>query len=496
VNFRYALGGLLWLGVACGGSGAESTAAPSGGAEDPTAEVAAEPLPDGLDYRVQEYVAQFGRNWPAFRFHGAILVARGETVGVQQAFGQAQLVEGLNNRPDTRFRLGTLSAPIAAVVILRLAEDGRLKLTDEITQYLPELPLAKGITVEQLLSHRSGLPSFTDNVVFPKWKTERHAAEQTLQLVVDSPPDIDPGSDVWPSNTNYLLLGLIAERVTEQPFDALAQTLVLSPAKMTATTYGDADLPVATGMQFNEAEALDIVREVEPLTFGAAGAFVSTTGDLHRFMRALHDGTLLQPASRDRLFGRTPEDPGYGFVPDVRFGRRVLTWPGLLDGFNGSLVHFPQDETTIIVLANSEVVPAGLLASEVASMTYGGEPNAWDELRPAPVPIDEQRTAVGNYELTEGSLERLLSSADPRAVAELEKISVQRTGDFLVLDVPGHARRRMHPLDPQRFFFKDVGGTRAEARVGPDGQPRLLVQQRGGPQIVFAFANPPVVSDK
>ncbi len=470
--------------------GACATTEPPPEAPRPEAEAAEapDPLPETLDHQTSEYLAQFGRHWPAFRFHGAIMVARGDEVGVDRAYGSAHLVDGVDNETTTRFRLGTLSAPLTAVVVLRLAEEGKLSLDDHIDQWLPEVARAQDITVEHLLSHRSGLPSFSDSIVFGVWKKASHPPTETMQLVQGNAPEIEPGSEVWPSNTNYLLLGIIAEKVTGETFGQLATRLVIEPAAMTSTTYGG-DAGVARGMQFNDAETLDLVGDVHPLNFGASGAFVSTTGDVHRFMRALARGDLLQEASRDLLFGRTPEDPGYGFVPDIRFGRRVLTWPGLIDGFNGTLAYYPQDDTTVVVLANSEVVPTSLLAATIGGLVYGEEAPAWEEARPAPVPLDEQVPWVGRYELTDASANELAQFGDPQTVADLRRISVVDAGDHLVLDVPNHARRRMHPLAADHYFFKDVGGTTARAQLGVDGVRRLTLQQRGGPPMKFALAS-------
>lgn len=478
---------VLLLGCSVGSACATTDPAPEAPPAQAEAAEAPSPLPQTLPHQTSEYLAQFGRHWPAFRFHGAVMVARGDEVGLDEAYGQAHLVDGIDNETTTRFRLGTLSAPLTAVVILRLVEDGKLTLDDTVDTHVPKLAHGKAITVEQLLSHRSGLPSFSDTVVFAAWKKSSHPPAETLQLVHGAAPEVEPGSQVWPSNTNYLLLGIIAERVTGHTFGQLAERLVLEPANMQATSYGG-NAGVAAGMQFNDAEALDLVRDVDPLAFGAAGGFVSTTGDMHRFMRALARGDLLTEDSRDRLFGRTPEDPGYGFVPDIRFGRRVLTWPGLIDGFNGTLAYYPQDDTTVVVLANSEVVPSSLVASAIGGLVYGQEAPTWDEPRPAPVALQEQLSWVGTYELTESCAEELAGYGDPQAVADLRRVSVVDAGDHLVLHVPGHARRRMHPLAADRYFFKDVGGTTAQTRLGIDGTRRLTVKQRGGPAMRFAAA--------
>lgn len=471
--------------LACAQKTADSPA-PRSEAEEATPAIAADPLPEELAVRVEGYIDQFGRNWPSFRFHGAVLVARGDEVAMLQGFGQARLTEGVPNTPHTRFWLGTLSAPITAAMVLALVDRGELALTDSVRSHLPGFTHGDETTIEHLLGHRSGLESFTDSIMFAAWKRGPHTIDESMQIVASLRRTGTPGEEIDPSNSNYLVLGAIVEKVTGKPFARAARELVLEPAGMIATSYGDReDDARAIGMQFNEDEAIDVVTHVDPTAFGSAGGFVSTVEDLHRFLITVSGEEFLSEESRARLFGRTPEDPGFGFVPDIRFGRRVIRWPGLIDGFNGALEHYPFDGTTIVVLANSEVVPSATIADAIATVAFGGDVPEWVEPRAAPVALDTQLAAAGNYVITQSSLSELEAWADPSRVEQLLRLRVVHAEDALFLDVPGHGRRRMHPLSPQRFFFKDVAHTSAEVSRTADGTQRLSLRQGDGPEIRF-----------
>lgn len=471
------------MALGCADTSTDAPAPPEPPLEPEAAPV--EPLPAELAPIVTSYVERFGHNWPSFRFHGAVLVAQGDEIAMLQGFGDARITDAVPNTPHTRFRLGTLGAPITAAIVLVLADDNRLALSDPISKYLPDFPLGDEITIEHLLAHRSGIDTFTDSRMFSVWKRSGHTIDETMQLVPTlgstGPSDIE----ITPSNSNYLLLGAIIERVTGESFGAAARRLVLQPAGMIATTYGDGEVPPAVGMQWNEDEAIDVVARVDPTAYGSAGGFVSTVEDLHRFLRSISSGVLLSVDARALLFGRTPDDPGFGFVPELRDGKRVVRWAGGIDGSAGAFEHVPADGTTIVVLANGEVVPPSTIVDAIDAVIGGTQPRAWEEPRAAPIALAEQLPAVGDYVITERSLAQLEPWADPQQLEQMIRIRILERGGHLLLDVPGHARRRMHPLSARRFFFKDVGRTTAEIAHTADGTRRLMLRQAGGPELRF-----------
>ena len=466
---------------------------PPGEAAEPEPELelatrSTEPLPSDLEHRVVTYLEQYGRHWPAFRFHGAVLVARGEQIAVDRAFGQADLVSGVANETTTQFRLGTLSAQLTAVAVVRLCEAGALDLQDPVAKHLPGWPAGDRITLEHLLSHRSGIPSFTESDSFEAWKTAPHSLADILALFRELPLEHEPGTDTTPSNSNYALLGAVIEAVTHEPYEQVVTTQVLEPAGMERTRYVHSELPQAIGMTYHEDEHLELVHGVKPSSFGPAGGWLSTTGDLSRLHRALAGGSLLSRRSVAQMQGGGPEGGlGYGWAPTEIAGQAAVSWPGLIDGFHSAVIHVPEDDTLIIVLSNSEVVPAGRLVEDIAALLYDDAPTLRHEPLAAPVPIEEQLPAVGAYVLTRGT-EDALAAADADA-ERVRSVVVRRDGDHLMFDVPGYGSKRMHPLGKGRFFFKDGVQTKAEVIVRAD-RTALLVLEAGEGELRFVRVAP------
>lgn len=440
-------------------------------------------LSESLAPRVTAYLEQYGRHWPEFRFHGAVLVARGEQVAVDRAYGSADLVLGVPNEPGTLFRIGTLSAQLTAVATLRLAEAGVLDVRDPVARHLPGWPGGDRITLEHLLTHQSGIPSFTDDDAFERRKHAPHALADLLAAFRELPLEFEPGTDTAPSNSNTVLLGAVLEAAAGKPYERVVAEQVLEPLGMAHTSYATSAEAQAVGMTYNEDDYLDVVRGVSPSAFGPAGGWLSTTGDLWRLYRALAGESLLSRRSIALMLGGGPtETLGYGWASTEAAGQPAVAWPGLIDGFNSAVVHVPQDGTTILVLSNSEVLAAGQLAEDIAALVYDDEAPRREEALAAPIPIEEQLTAVGRYVPTRSTEEAL---ADTDADADLmREVFVLRDGDHLELAIPNHGHKRMHPLGKGHFFFKDGAQTRAEVILRAD-QSALLVLEATGGQLRF-----------
>lgn len=231
-----------------------------------------------------------------------------------------------------RVRIGSASKMFASVVVLQLVGEGRVELDASIETYLPGLVRGKGIdadqiTVRRLLQHDSGLPDYTDSMFKTKadFLPYQHVYLEPRQLLdlANAREDGRPAGGGWSySNTNYLLAGLIAQRVTGRPFDELVTTRVIQRIGLRDTyapEVGEEDIRGRhpRGYQRDPAtdELVDFTR-MDPSWGWAAGHLVSTPGDLNTFLRALLDGKLLEPAQLAQLRTTIPTDPesgrGYG----------------------------------------------------------------------------------------------------------------------------------------------------------------------------------------
>ncbi|MCX4239283.1 serine hydrolase domain-containing protein [Paraliomyxa miuraensis] len=477
----------LMLACACGTA---APAEPTESADESEAERTSptiEPLPSDLDHRAITYLEQYGRHWPAFRFHGAVLVARGDQIAIDRAFGQADLVSGVSNETTTQFRIGTLSAQLTAVTALRLAEAGVLDLQDPVAKHLPGWPGGDQITLEHLLTHRSGIPSFTDSDAFERWKNAPHSLAEILDQFRTLPLEFEPGTDTAPSNSNPVLLGAVLEAATGKPYPQVVAEQVLQPVGMEHTRYVASEEQQAIGMSYNDDELLDVVHRVHPSAFGPAGGWLSTTGDLLRLYRALAGESLLSRRSVAQMQDGGPQGGlGYGWAPTELAGQAAVSWPGLIDGFNSAAFYVPADDTTIIVLSNTEVVPSGQLGEDIAALIYQDELPRREEAVEAPIPFEEQLPAVGRYVPTRGTEDALAAAdADSALIGEVYVLPNRKpSGDELIFMVPDYGTKIMHPEGKGRFFFKDRAQTRAEVIVRAD-QSALLVLESGDGELRF-----------
>ncbi|SEQ35506.1 D-alanyl-D-alanine carboxypeptidase [Lentzea xinjiangensis] len=225
-----------------------------------------------------------------------------------------------------RIRIGSASKTFASVVVLQLAGEGKLELDASVEEYLPGLVRAKGVdatrvTVRQLLQHTSGLPDYTTSMFAPlgDFFPYRHAYLEPRELVdlANARQDGKPaGGEHSYSNTNYVLAGLIAQRVTGRPFNELVTTRVINRIGLRDTyapEVGEQDIRGRhpRGYQRNRTtgELVDFTR-MDPSWGWAAGQLVSTPGDLNTFLLALLGGKLLEPAQLAELRTTVPTSAG------------------------------------------------------------------------------------------------------------------------------------------------------------------------------------------
>jgi D-alanyl-D-alanine carboxypeptidase len=301
--------------------------------------------------------------------------------------------------PDMHFRIGSITKTFTATVVLQLVQSCELSLDDTIDRWQPQQPGARDITVENLLNMTSGIPEFMTTTAFQdvaendplhEWQPQ-----QLIDLVEDEPLLFPPGEGWFYSNTNYFILGLIAEEITGKPLETLVEERIIGPLGLDDTSFPTTPAMPAPGttgliMEFDSDWNLLASQDdpvLSPSALWAAGAMISTQADLHTWARALADGTLLSPevqAARRQVAGTLitfspPEgEPGPDLV--VRYGLGLFEAGGMIGhngdipGYESIMVHDPDTDTTVVVLQNANMVvdeegpgPTGVVALELTS---------------------------------------------------------------------------------------------------------------------------------
>ena len=310
-------------------------------------------------------------------------------------------------------RIGSITKTFTATVILQLAQEGKLDIDAPVSEYRADVPNGRDITLAQLLNMRSGLYNYSESVAFNRSldddPTTTWSPDELLALAYQYPPYFPPGAAFHYSNTNAVLLGLIAEQVDKQALGAAFQTRLFTPLAMHETMLPDLRStaiasPHPRGYMYGtnvsmmrngalppdqqaaaRAGALkphDVTDMSSSWAWAAAGA-ISTAADLATLAKALGDGTLLNPAwQRRRLESVRSTNPGPPSATYYGYGLGIATFgsmyghTGELPGFQSFAAYDPDRESTLVVWANLVVTPDGrrpatTIARRLIATLYG-----------------------------------------------------------------------------------------------------------------------------
>lgn len=312
----------------------------------------------------------------------SVAVARGETIVYERAHGFADLEFTVAADPESFFRIGSITKQYTAAALLKLAERGKLSIDDPLSRFLPDYPRGDELTLRHLLTHTGGVPNYTD--LGPKWETlvaRELAHEELVALWRDLPLDFEPGTKWNYSNSGYYLLGMVIEKASGQEYGAFLRDAFFDPLKLTRTRYdsnGEVILNRAQGYGYAEGKHWNdqLIGMSQP---GAAGALISTAGDLVRWQLALVGGKVVSKESYAEMTlpymladGRETQY-GLGLGLGTTAGQACVSHGGGIFGFNSYLGYWPEKQLSIAVISNSEALRSETLAEELARALLPGK---------------------------------------------------------------------------------------------------------------------------
>jgi CubicO group peptidase (beta-lactamase class C family) len=218
-----------------------------------------------------------------------------------------------------------------------------------------------------LLTHTAGLPNYTDFVEYEAGKLLPATPEQLVALFRDQPLEFAPGTGYHYGNSDYVLLGVIVERVSRQPYADFVRENIFAPLKMSDSGFAsDGDGEWAQGYQSFSAPA----PALDPSTLYSAGGLFSTVEDLYRWDQALYTDQLLPMSLRDIMFKPSAQEYGYGWKISRPGGRLQIGHAGLMDGFASYMARYPDDRVTIIVLSNMDSADPPGISAYLATLVF------------------------------------------------------------------------------------------------------------------------------
>jgi CubicO group peptidase (beta-lactamase class C family) len=379
-------------------------------------------------------------------FSGSVLLASQGKPLVSKSYGYANAEWQVPNTPQTKFRIGSVTKQFTSMIVMQLREQGKIKLEDSVCLYVEPCPATwKPVTIHHLLTHTSGIPTYTGLPVWRETMMAPKTIEQMIGFFRDLPLQWGPGERYAYNNSGYFLLGVVIEKIAGKKYEQALQEMILTPLGLKDTGYDWPQTIIprrATGYRgrgaaLANAPALDMQQPY------AAGSMYSTVEDLLKWDQALYTDTLLPAGAKKIMWTPFLENYAYGWnitgASPATYGHRRMSHGGGIHGFSAHIIRLPDANVTAIVLSNNENASASTPARDLLALYYG---------RPYVVPVIKMvanvdpavfEQYVGKYEMSPGSV-----------------IIIAREGKSLTAQPPGGGALELFPESETSFFAKQI----------------------------------------
>lgn len=286
---------------------------------------------------------------------GSLTISRNGVVKYRKVIGYSYIGNDKKISADiyTKYRIGSATKMFTAVMIFQLIDDGKLSLDKKLSAYFPNLPNANKITISNMLYHRSGLHDYTHGTNFPAWMDKPKTYDELLKIIKDKGSDFEPGTQADYSNSNYLLLGYIIEKIYKVPYADALKKRITSKLNLKNTYYGG---PIniknneGTSYKYSE-DTWNKEKETNLSIHGGAGSIVSTPTDMVTFIDALFSYKLVSKIGLSKMETMV-DDYGMGMFPNKYGSKNSLGHNGRIEEFYSALWYFPGEKLSFAYCTN------------------------------------------------------------------------------------------------------------------------------------------------
>lgn len=352
----------------------------------------------------QEKLHQLIESWSVMnKFNGSILVAQKGQILLDKGYGYRNVAAGLQNESATIYQIGSATKQFTAAAILKLQEKKMLNVKDKLSKYYPAFPEGDKIMLENLLTHTSGIFNYTDDPAFMQSQVLMPISEQKMvEMLQAKPLGFAPGTGWAYSNSNYMLLGYIIQKVSKKPYEQVIRDMFFKPLNMRSSGFdykGLKNANKATGYFVISKEMSKEAPTMDSTVSYAAGGIYSTTGDLYKWHQGLQSNRILSKASLDKASTPYKNKYGYGLSIDSIFGKKVVAHGGMTFGFTSNLVRVPQDDIFIAILNNFGDTDVNRITKDILAIIYDKPYKLPEGRKEIQLSADALKKYTGTFEL-------------------------------------------------------------------------------------------------
>lgn len=392
-----------------------------------------------IQKKVDEYIDAYMQ---MNQFSGSILIAKNNQIIANKGYGFANYSFEIKNTPKTKFRIGSLTKGFTAVAILQLEEKRLLSIDDKLKKYIPDYPRGDEITIKNLLTQTSGIPNHTE---FDDFNKERRVYEysilETIEVFKNKALKFNPGEKFDYSNSNYILLGLVIEKVSKLSYSEYIEQNIFKPLEMNNSGFENPERIIKEFAQGYCLKNNEMVKSKyrDMSNAHASGALYSTIEDLYIWDRALYSEKLISKESIEKMFTEFKANYGFGWgIVDV-FDHKMIAHSGEIDGFTSNISRFINDDISIIILSNFEQSPINRINIDLISMVFGKKYTIPEIIKSIKLSNTILQSFIGEYELQPGFV-----------------FSITFNDDKLFCQPTGQPKLELIPFSETEFMLKEA----------------------------------------
>ena len=393
------------------------------------------------------------------KFMGSVaLYSNGKIIYTNQ-LGFTNIQTKAKPNVNTKYRIGSITKTFTATLVFKAIEANKISLDQSIKKFFPKIENAKKITIGHLLSHRSGIHNFTNDKAYFDYNTQKKSQKEMLEIIASSPNDFQPNSTAQYSNSNYLLLSYILEKVYNKTYSEILKEMIVNPIKLMNTYVGEKiDINNNECYSYTRLSEWEKQSETDLSIPLGAGAIVSAPSDLLFFANALFNNELIAKESVEKM-KLMNENYGMGLF-EIPFNENIsYGHTGGIDGFSSVFGYFSDENIGFAILSNGHNYDNNKIAILLLNELFG---------------VDYEVPTFEEYVLKAEDLDKYLGSYSSPSVPM--KITITKKGNTLNAQATGQAAFSLEATEKDIFKF-DVAGV--VLKFTPSKK-EMILEQGGG----------------